>query len=107
MTTPIAKKIPTVIINHGITNEDNYALLRNKESDPDVLHYLQAENEHTNQFMNSTKELQEQLFQEITQKIQLSDTSVPYRWRQYFYYFRSEQEKEYRVFCRRSCQHLE
>lgn len=101
MQTPIAKKIPLIHNNHQIIREDNYAWLRNKDTDPDVLRYLEEENAYTQQYMDSTLDLQETLFQEITGRIQLADTSVPFLLHDYWYFYETGVESEYKIFCRK------
>ena len=52
--------------------------------------------------MAHTKPLQEELFREITGRIKKNDASVPYRYRDYFYYTRYEDENEYPLYCRKA-----
>ena len=97
---PIAKVLPKRLEKHGDTRIDNYYWLDNREN-PEVIRYLEAENEYTAASMAHTKELQETLFTEFKTRIKQSDVSVPYRRDGYFYYSRTEAGKNYPVFCRK------
>jgi oligopeptidase B len=85
---------------HGETLVDNYHWLRNRD-DPEVLEYLEAENQYAEQIMAHTRELQEHLYREMRDRIQEEDLSVPERRDQYLYYYRVEAGEQYPVFCRR------
>ena len=101
MLPPIAKKIPYIYQVHGESHTDPYAWLRYQHDDPDVIAYLEAENIYTLDFMKPTEELQTTLFNEICQRMQLTDTSVPYFEKGFFYYWHTFEKQEYPVFCRR------
>src|SRR5437588_782301 len=89
---PVAKIVPQEMTVHGHTRTDNYFWLRER-ADPDVLAYLEAENQHTDQVMASTKPLQEALYKEILGRIQETDLSVPMKRDDYYYYTRTEESK--------------
>ncbi len=97
---PMAKVIPTKLENHGYARTDNYFWLKERDN-PDVLAYLESENEYTEAVMAHTKELQEQLFEEIKGRIKETDTSVPYRLDDYWYYTRWEESEEYPIYARK------
>lgn len=105
MLPPIAKRLPTARELFGITLQDDYAWLRDKDH-PDVLAYLEAENAYTDLKMAHTKDFQEQLYQEMLGRIKEDDSSVPYKYRNYWYYTRTEEGKEYAIHCRKKG-HLE
>lgn len=86
---------------HGKTFVDEYAWLQDK-TDPEVLAYLQAENEYATHMLQHTQGLQEQLFQEMRGRIKEDDDSAPERYADYDYYYRMEAGKQYRIFCRRN-----
>ena len=69
MTPPVAKQIPTHATLFGDTRQDPYAWLRNRE-DPDTIAYLEAENAHTEAFMEPTKDLQTTLYGEMLGRMQ-------------------------------------
>jgi len=97
---PQARPIPRISAVHGETRLDDYFWLREK-SHPDVAACLRAENAYTEAVMKPTEAFQEALYQEMLSHIQETDDSVPYRKDGYFYYSRTEQGKQYPIYCRR------
>src|SRR5690606_11264350 len=87
MTKPIppkAKKIPHKIEKHGHVREDEYYWLNDREN-PEVIDYLNQENEYYRQATAHTKDFQEQLFLEMKSRIKEDDSSVPYFYNGYYY----------------------
>lgn len=99
-TPPIARKAPHATSVHGHTLTDDYHWLRER-TNPEVAAYLEAENAYTAAVMAHTTELQEELYQEMVGRIQQTDINVPVRHGDYFYYVRTEEGKQYRIYCRR------
>jgi oligopeptidase B len=99
-TPPIAKKVPKTTSINGDTLVDNYFWLREKTS-PEVISYLEAENAYADALMKPTQELQTKLYDEMLARIKQTDTNVPYRQGDYFYYSRTETGKQYQIYCRR------
>ncbi len=97
---PVAKRIPVTTVRHGREVVDEYAWLRDKE-DPETVAYLEAENEHTETWFAPFAVLQEQLFQEIKGRVLETDLSVPARRGPWWYVTRTEEGKQYSIFCRR------
>lgn len=97
---PQAKIKPHKITTHGHTRVDNYYWLREKES-PELLAYLEAENAYTAAMTAHTLPLQETLYQEMVSRIQETDSSVPKRIGQNYYYTRTEAGKQYTIHCRK------
>ena len=97
---PVAKIVPKSSTTLGDTRVDNYFWLRDR-SDPDTIKYLEAENEYTKARMKHTEALQSKLYSEILGRIQQTDLSVPTMRGDYFYYTRTEEGKQYAIYCRR------
>jgi len=93
------KKTKTTNI-HGTTIVDDYFWLREK-ANPAVLAHLQAEDAYTQAAMKHTAALQEKLYNEMLSHIKQTDVDVPYRSGNYFYYTRTEEGKQYPIFCRK------
>jgi oligopeptidase B len=74
----MARKIPTKLEKHGHLRVDDYYWLKNRDN-PEVLAYLAAENEYSDQIMAHTKAFEEKLFEEIKARIKQTDMSVPYK----------------------------
>jgi oligopeptidase B len=98
---PAAKVVPKEIEVHGDTRTDNYFWLRDR-NDPDTIPYLEAENEYTKTMMRHTEELQASLYTEMLSHIKQTDLTVPVKRDEYFYYTRTEEGKQYRIYCRKS-----
>ncbi|HEX8704603.1 MAG TPA: S9 family peptidase [Myxococcaceae bacterium] len=97
---PLAKRIPYPVQFHGETLQDDYFWLREREN-PEVRSYLEAEAAYTAQVMKPTEALQKKLYEEMLGRIQQTDLDVPYRKGGYFYYSRTEEGKQYRIYCRK------
>lgn len=97
---PMAEKKAKTTKIHGDTLVDDYFWLREK-TNPAVLAHLQAEEAYTDQVMKPTVPLQEKLYKEMLSHIKQTDMDVPYRWGDYFYYTRTEEGKQYPIYCRK------
>lgn len=97
---PIPPKREHKIVQHGVARSDEYYWMRNRE-DPEVLEYLQAENEYLESALRHLKPLRETLFREMKARILETDSSVPVKKDDYFYYTRTEAGKQYPVYCRK------
>ncbi|MCO6176163.1 S9 family peptidase [Flavobacterium sp. NRK F10] len=97
---PIAKKIPYKLEKHNDVRIDNYYWLNQRE-DPEVVAYLEKENEYYQKMTAHTKKLQEDLFQEMKSRIKEDDTSVPYFYNGYYYITRFETGKDYPIYARK------
>jgi len=100
MPPPVAPKHPHSVTVHGDTRVDDYDWMRDKDS-AEVRAYLEAENAYASDFMAPTLDLQKTLYDEIVGRIQETDQSAPYRSGAFEYYHRTEEGKQYRVYCRR------
>lgn len=97
---PIAQIIPNERIIHGEIRVDNYAWLQDK-SNPETLEYINQENAYTDSILQPAEELKKQIYDEMIGRIQETDSSVPYKRGDYFYYVRTEEGKQYGIFCRK------
>ncbi|RME30731.1 MAG: S9 family peptidase [Candidatus Zixiibacteriota bacterium] len=99
-TPPVAPIHPHSDTLFGVLRVDNYAWLRDRDN-PEVLEYLKAENAYADAMMKHAESLREKLYKEIIGRIQETDLSVPVRHGDYFYYYREEKGKQYRIYCRK------
>lgn len=97
---PEAKVVPHELEKHGDVRIDNYYWLKDRD-DPEVIAYLEAENEYLEKSLKHTKGLQKKLFNEIKNRIKKDDETVPYLADGYYYYERYEEDKEYAFYCRK------
>jgi oligopeptidase B len=96
----MVKKIPTRLETHGHARVDNYYWLRERDN-PEVIRYLNEENDFAARALAHTQEFEKKLFDEIKGRIKQTDLSVPYKRDDYFYYTRFEAGKEYPIYCRK------
>jgi oligopeptidase B len=97
---PVAKKLPTKLEQHGDVRVDNYHWLNNRE-DPEVISYLEAENEYCKKTMLHTEDFQSFLFEEMKSRIKKDDASVPYKYNGYWYLVKYEEGKDYPIYIRK------
>jgi len=97
---PMAEKKTKTTNIHGVTLVDDYFWIREK-SNPSVLAHLKAEDAYAESLMKHTTPLQEKLYNEMLSHIKQTDTNVPYRYGNHFYYSRTEEGKQYPIFCRK------
>lgn len=102
-TPPVAKKVPTAREHHGDVFIDNYEWLRDKEN-PEVVAHLKAEQDYTDQITAKQQPLRDAIFEEIKNRTQETDLSVPYRRDDWWYYIRMEEGKQYAIHCRLAAQ---
>jgi len=97
---PLAKKLAKVDTIHGDVRVDNYYWLREK-SNPEVIAYLEAENRYTEAVTQPIEGLRDTIYKEILSRIKQTDLSVPYKLGEYWYYSRTEEGKQYPIYCRK------
>jgi oligopeptidase B len=99
---PVAKKEPKILKIHGYEIVDNYAWLRdrNEKKNPEIIKYLEAENEYTEAYMKPYQNLVETIYKEILGRIKQTDISVPYKLGKYWYFTKTEEGKQYPIYMR-------
>jgi len=95
----VAKK-PKKLVKHKDTRIDNYYWLNDREN-PEVIAYLNTENDYTKHMMQHTEAFQKDLFEEMKGRIKEDDTSVPYKLNGYWYITRFEIGQDYPIFTRK------
>ncbi|MEY2629874.1 MAG: Dipeptidyl aminopeptidase, partial [Bacteroidota bacterium] len=97
---PKATILPKILEKHGHARTDNYYWLNEREN-PEVIAYLNAENEYYQKSTAHTKEFQNSLFEEMKARIKEDDESVPYFYNGYYYITRFEKGKDYPIHSRK------
>jgi oligopeptidase B len=97
---PRAPKTPHLTTIHGDEREDDYFWMRDL-GNPEVMRYIKAENAYTEEIMGETGDFQEKLYREMVERIKETDSSVPVKYRDYFYYHRTEKDRQYKIHCRK------
>ncbi|TYP70340.1 S9 family peptidase [Aquimarina intermedia] len=99
-TPPVAEIKENQLEKFDDIRQDNYFWLNDRE-DPEVIDYLERENEYNDQMTAHTKGLQKQLFEEMKARIKEDDASVPYKYNGYWYITRYEKGKDYPIYSRK------
>lgn len=97
---PVAKVHHTETKIHNHTLADDYAWLREREN-PEVIAYLEAENAYTAAMTADDEALRETLYKEMLSHIKETDVSVPFREGDSWYYSRTEEGRQYPIYCRK------
>ncbi len=97
---PIATIKPKTLEKHGDIRIDNYFWLNDKEN-PEVISYLNQENEYYNAMTSDSKAFQTELYEEMKNRIKEDDQSVPYFYNGYFYITRFEKGQDYPIYSRK------
>ena len=97
---PKAEKIPYQLKKHGDIRIDNYYWIKEKEN-PEVVDYLERENDYYQRMTESSKSLKEDLFLEMKKRIKEEDESVPYFLNGFWYVTRYEKGKQYPIYTRK------
>jgi len=100
LTPPVAKTRPVSTTLFGDTRIDPYSWLRDRNN-PETIRYLEAENAYTEAVMKPTEELQAKLYAEMIGRIKQTDLSVPVKRDDFYYYTRTEEGKQYAIYCRK------
>ena len=107
MKLPQLQKKPELKSCHGVTWEDNYSWIHQKDIldvlkdkkklNPEVKNYLEKENSYTEYQLKDTKNIQKKLFDEIKGRIKLDDESLPYRDHTYDYWTKTTTKGNYSI----------
>lgn len=102
MKPPVAKKEAKILKIHGYEITDNYAWLRdrNDKKNPEIIKYLEENNTYTESFMKPHQPFADNLYKEMLGRIKQTDSSVPYKLGNYWYFTKSEEGKQYPVYLR-------
>ncbi|XZQ55262.1 MAG: S9 family peptidase [Arsenophonus sp.] len=102
MIIPVAEKQPYKMVLHGDIRIDNYYWLRDDtRKNKKIIKYLIQENQYTNAVLKSGISLKEQLFAEMSARIEQQDKSVPYVYNGYIYQIFYQKGKEYPIYRRK------
>ena len=97
---PVAEKIPYQHKIHGDIRIDNYHWLRESDN-PEVIDYLERENDYFDKLTIQSKPIQKELFLEMKSRIREDDSSVPYFYNGYWYITKFEKGKSYPIYIRK------
>ncbi|GAB7256404.1 S9 family peptidase [Polaribacter sp. OB-PA-B3] len=108
---PVADKEITTLEKHGDVRIDNYFWMRLSDAQKlsevrdkhttKVINYLEEENIYHDKVTASSRNFEENLFEEMKGRIKEDDSSVPYKSNGYFYITRFEKGMQYPIFSRK------
>jgi oligopeptidase B len=96
---PTAPQRPFLITRHDDTRTDPYYWLMDRESE-EVLEHLRAENAYLEETLAPLKPLEDELFNEIKDRIEETDISVPVRKGAWWYFSRTREGLNYPISAR-------
>ncbi|QSX37406.1 S9 family peptidase [Shewanella sedimentimangrovi] len=100
---PVADRREHQWTEHGVLRPDPYAWLRDdSRTDPAVLAHLEAENGYADAHIAGFAPLRDKLLAEMIARLDPDESSVPYRWRNHYYYRRFEAGLEYPMLARKA-----
>jgi len=101
ITPPVAQKIAKELQAHKSLRVDDYYWMNDKKN-PEVISYLEEENEYNEKVTVDTKDFQKKLFKEMKSRIKEDDESVPYKLNGYWYLTKYQSEKDYPIYSRKN-----
>ena len=99
LTPPTAPKRPHSIIRHNDERIDPYYWLMQRD-DPEVIAHLRAENAYQQESFEPLKALENELYDEIKNRIEETDISVPVRRGKWWFFERTREGLDYPISCR-------
>ncbi len=97
---PLCKKNPHELEIHNDKRVDNYYWLNNREN-PEVIDYLNKENDYTDVYFKPEEDLQNEIYNEIVNRIDPKESSVPFFLDGFYYYQKYEEGVQYPFYCRK------
>ncbi len=105
MQAPIASKKEHKYNLFNIEINDEYNWLRDKNwplvTEEEIISYLKEENAFANDFFQKNQDLKEGIYHELKSRIKLSDQTTYTKKENFYYYSRTEEDKEYPIYCRK------
>jgi oligopeptidase B len=99
---PIAKRLDFAVKSaHGTRNDPYYWLRDDTRTNPEMLAYLNAENDYNQAYFAPLEPIVDTLFNEMKARIKEDDASVPTLMHGYWYYTRFVQGQQYPIYARR------
>ena len=101
MKEPQPKKIPFKMEAHGDVRIDDYYWLRDdSRSDPEILAYLESENEYFENWISNNYDYRNQIFKELEAQIPSIEETLRVKEKNFFYYTRIKSTDQYQTYFR-------
>ena len=98
---PSPKKIPYELEAHGDVRIDNYYWMRDdSRSDPELISYLESENEYFKNWRESKVDYQSEIFTELKSMIPAEEETLRVKDGNFYYYSRIKADQQYSTYYR-------
>ena len=98
---PSPKKIPYELKAHGDTRIDNYYWMRDdSRSDPELIAYLESENEYFKKWHDAKVNYQSEIYEELKNMIPIEEETLRVKDGNFYYYSRIRSDQQYSTYYR-------
>ena len=98
---PSPKKIPYELKAHGDTRIDNYYWMRDdSRSDPELIAYLESENEYFKKWQDAKVNYQSEIYKELKNMIPIEEETLRVKDGNFYYYSRIRSDQQYSTYYR-------
>ena len=98
---PSPKKIPYELKAHGDTRIDNYYWMRDdSRSDPELIAYLESENEYFKKWHDAKVNYQSEIYKELKNMIPIEEETLRVKDGNFYYYSRIKSDQQYSTYYR-------
>ena len=98
---PSPKKIPYELKAHGDTRIDNYYWMRDdSRSDPELIAYLESENEYFKKWHDAKVNYQSEIYKELKNMIPIEEETLRVKDGNFYYYSRIRSDQQYSIYYR-------
>ena len=98
---PSPKKIPYELKAHGETRIDNYYWMRDdSRSDPELIAYLESENEYFKKWHDAKVNYQSEIYKELKNMIPIEEETLRVKDGNFYYYSRIRSDQQYSTYYR-------
>ena len=98
---PQPKKIPKTLIAHGDERIDDYYWLRDDtRKDPEVISYLEAENQYLEDWFATNNDCRQEIYEELVSFIPPKEVSMKIKYGAYLYFSEITSDQQYKTYYR-------
>jgi oligopeptidase B len=98
---PQPKKIPKTLIAHGDERIDDYYWLRDDtRKDPEVISYLEAENQYLEDWFAANHDCRQEIYEELVSFIPPKEVSMKIKYGAYLYFSEITSSQQYKTYYR-------
>ena len=95
------KKIPKTLIAHGDERIDDYYWLRDDtRKDPEVISYLEAENQYLEDWFAANNDCRQEIYEELVSFIPPKEVSMKIKYGAYLYFSEITSDQQYKTYYR-------